>query len=1221
MGNIYLGEKELTQVQNINVLSGDVETLSGDVGTVSGNVMNHVGNETIHVTSDEKLNWNNKVDENDITNFFDGAKYEDSGTTKVINFYHGDTIKATINATDFIKDGMVSNVEVKEVAGSGTCLVITFNEDSGTGSTKHEDINIPLTDIFDPSNYYTTGQTSGATALTTAFAAKANTATTLSGYGITNAYTKSELTGSSTTVVVAKASSASTAASADSVALSNVSGADDIKAIEALTGNSGLLKKTAANTWSLDTTTYVPTGRTITTASGLTGGGNLSANRTIGLATTGTAGTYYRVVTDAYGRVISGNTADANTNYYTSGLTVATATTTTTITVKGNNAAVKGTAVISAATSGIAGVMTSTDKAKLDSIESGATKVVESTVTGWGFTKNTGTVTKAMISLPTGLSASTTAITSSGTFDVKLASGYTIPTQATLNGKASTAVVSSSANGLAPKTVTAASSTIATQASEFVLTTTSGGTPTWRKLPANAFNNTNYYTSGLTVATATTTTTITVKGNNAAVKGTAVIPSATTSAAGVMTSTDRSKLDGIAEGANNYVHPTTSGNKHIPSGGSSGKFLGWSSDGTAAWVNNPNTNYYTSGLTVTTATSSTTITVKGNNAAVKGTAVIPSATTSAAGVMASDHVNKLNDAYQLNGSFGINLNPSSGSPVNIDTLVDSGNYYCSMNANVKYVSTLPSGITKAFRLTVGNYFGGTRYVYQTIQEYGTVKKYIRYSSAATTSWSSWILMEDDLSDYLTGITKSQVTTALGYTPPTSNTWRSIKVNGTNFLTDASTALNLSAGTNVTLTTGSTGLITIKATDTDTKVTAVGNHYTPASSTTKSASASGGGTLAFGGSVISGVTLNVDAAGHVTNVSVSSAKLPSNPNTNYYTSGLTVTTATTSTTITVHGNNAAVKGTAVISAGTAAQLSAGTNTYNGLWSAKNLKDGVAALGYTKNAGTVTKAMISLPTGLSASTTAITSSGTFDIKLASGYTIPTQATLNGKASTAVVSSSANGLAPKTVSAASSTIATQASEFVLTTTSGGTPTWRKLPANAFNNTNYYPSGVTITTAATTYKVALKGNYNAATGATFTIPSATSSEAGLMASFDKSKFDMEHKTLNNGTPTISGSGYIVVDVRDGMFQQFKISNHLNINSAYIKNMTAGERLLLMLQSGSNTEDYTITIKHDTYTLTKTGGNKTVTAPHVGFSMLEITCLMPPPASGVPPVLCFVEL
>ena len=36
-------------------------------------------------------------------------------------------------------------------------------------------------------------------------------------------------------------------------------------------------------------------------------------------------------------------------------------------------------------------------------------------------------------------------------------------------------------------------------------------------------------------------------------------------------------------GIKNYTHPTTSGNKHIPSGGSSGKILKWSADGTAVW--------------------------------------------------------------------------------------------------------------------------------------------------------------------------------------------------------------------------------------------------------------------------------------------------------------------------------------------------------------------------------------------------------------------------------------------------------------------------------------------------------------------------------------------------------------------------------------------------------------------------------------------------------------
>ena len=62
---------------------------------------------------------------------------------------------------------------------------------------------------------------------------------------------------------------------------------------------------------------------------------------------------------------------------------------------------------------------------------------------------------------------------------------------------------------------------------------------------------------------------------------------ATTSAHGLMTAADKTKLNGIATGANNYIHPTSSGNKHIPSGGSSGKVLRWSADGTAVWGDVP----------------------------------------------------------------------------------------------------------------------------------------------------------------------------------------------------------------------------------------------------------------------------------------------------------------------------------------------------------------------------------------------------------------------------------------------------------------------------------------------------------------------------------------------------------------------------------------------------------------------------------------------------------
>ena len=71
----------------------------------------------------------------------------------------------------------------------------------------------------------------------------------------------------------------------------------------------------------------------------------------------------------------------------------------------------------------------------------------------------------------------------------------------------------------------------------------------------------------------------------------------------------KTKLDGIASGAtkvessstNGYIkiggtdtkvysHPTGDGNSHIPSGGSSGQFLAWSSSGVAKWVSNPNSD-------------------------------------------------------------------------------------------------------------------------------------------------------------------------------------------------------------------------------------------------------------------------------------------------------------------------------------------------------------------------------------------------------------------------------------------------------------------------------------------------------------------------------------------------------------------------------------------------------------------------------------------------------
>lgn len=98
------------------------------------------------------------------------------------------------------------------------------------------------------------------------------------------------------------------------------------------------------------------------------------------------------------------------------------------------------------------------------------------------------------------------------------------------------------------------------------------------------------------------------------------------------------------------------------------------------------------------------------------------------------------------------------------------------------------------------------------------------------------------------------------------------------------------------------------TDTDTKVTAVGNHYTPSSSGTFSPAA-GGTTTDISTSVVNIITgLQKDAAGHITGVVSGSIKATNTPNTDekqamspnittkYYPTGSTVASASTAASI-------------------------------------------------------------------------------------------------------------------------------------------------------------------------------------------------------------------------------------------------------------------------------------------------------------------------------------
>lgn len=120
----------------------------------------HTADTDIHVTVADKTAWNAKLDEADVAGLFGNVAYD--STNKRINFYHestGGTVLAYVDATDFVKDGFLESVtlENKTISGESVpCLVFIWNTDSGLQET-----DIPVSGIFDPSNYYTKTEVDG----------------------------------------------------------------------------------------------------------------------------------------------------------------------------------------------------------------------------------------------------------------------------------------------------------------------------------------------------------------------------------------------------------------------------------------------------------------------------------------------------------------------------------------------------------------------------------------------------------------------------------------------------------------------------------------------------------------------------------------------------------------------------------------------------------------------------------------------------------------------------------------------------------------------------------------------------------------------------------------------------------------------------------------------------------------------------------------------------
>jgi hypothetical protein len=88
----------------------------------------------------------------------------------------------------------------------------------------------------------------------------------------------------------------------------------DLTSIGSLAGTTGLLRKTAANTWSLDTATYLTGNQSITMSGDASGTGTTAIALT--LSNTGvTASTYQSVTVDAKGRVTAGTNPTTLSGY------------------------------------------------------------------------------------------------------------------------------------------------------------------------------------------------------------------------------------------------------------------------------------------------------------------------------------------------------------------------------------------------------------------------------------------------------------------------------------------------------------------------------------------------------------------------------------------------------------------------------------------------------------------------------------------------------------------------------------------------------------------------------------------------------------------------------------------------------------------------------------------------------------------------------------------
>lgn len=192
-------------------------------------------------------------------------------------------------------------------------------------------------------------------------------------------------------------------------------------------------------------------------------------------------------------------------------------------------------------------------------------------------------------------------------------------------------------------------------------------------------------------------------------------------------------VDNLVE-TSKYVHPTTSGNKHIPSGGSSGQILRWSADGTASWgAENDHIYGIATSSTAGLVKSGTDITVDSagnvsvnNDSHTHGNSTITSVDASKvnSGVLSAERIPGIDASKITSGTISIDRLPA-GALERLVTVKDQNAMYALTTSTVQLGDTVK-------RLDTG-----TMYIVVDTANLSNAKGYIEYTagSASSVPWS------------------------------------------------------------------------------------------------------------------------------------------------------------------------------------------------------------------------------------------------------------------------------------------------------------------------------------------------------------------------------------------------------------------------------------------------------------------------------------------------------